>query len=203
MAWGSDTAAIQLSSITTEQFSDQVPTLDPRETAHVKVSVDCPGLPDRPRDRRGAPVARRSVPLPAPMERGAHAHGERAAHDAALDRHRRGRLPDGVTSLTASMSGCRRAAGMIDWIRTVQSIAAIGAVILATVVSWWKPGLPRLMFSAKQMSDTQPIDLNSAASWHQPACERHRRSLERPYRPVLASRMSSDPRAGSRPPGTT
>ena len=30
MAWGSDTAATQLSSITTEQFFNQVPTLNPR-----------------------------------------------------------------------------------------------------------------------------------------------------------------------------
>ena len=45
MAWGSDTAATQLSSITTEQFFDQVPTLNPRETAHVQVSVDFPGSP--------------------------------------------------------------------------------------------------------------------------------------------------------------
>jgi hypothetical protein len=45
MAWGSDTAATQLSSITTEQFFHQVPTLNPRETAHVQVSVDFPGSP--------------------------------------------------------------------------------------------------------------------------------------------------------------
>ena len=45
MAWGSDTAATQLSSITTEQFFDQVPTLNPRETAHVQVAVDFPGSP--------------------------------------------------------------------------------------------------------------------------------------------------------------
>ena len=45
MAWGSDTAATQLSSITTEQFFDQVPTLNPRETAHVQVSVDFPASP--------------------------------------------------------------------------------------------------------------------------------------------------------------
>jgi hypothetical protein len=37
MAWGSDTAATQLTGITTEQFFDQVPTLNPRETAHVQV----------------------------------------------------------------------------------------------------------------------------------------------------------------------
>jgi hypothetical protein len=45
MAWGSDTAATQLSSITTEQFFDQVPTLNPRETAHVQVWVEFPGSP--------------------------------------------------------------------------------------------------------------------------------------------------------------
>ena len=45
MAWGSDTAATQLSSITTEQFFNQIPTLNPRETAHCQVSVDFPGSP--------------------------------------------------------------------------------------------------------------------------------------------------------------
>jgi hypothetical protein len=45
MAWGSDTAATQLTSITTEQFFNQVPTLYPRETAHCQVSVDFPGSP--------------------------------------------------------------------------------------------------------------------------------------------------------------
>ena len=45
MAWGSDTAATQLTSITTEQFFNQVPTLNPRETAHVQVSVDFPSSP--------------------------------------------------------------------------------------------------------------------------------------------------------------
>jgi hypothetical protein len=45
MAWGSDTAATQLTSITTEQYFNQVPTLNPRETTHVQVSVDFPGSP--------------------------------------------------------------------------------------------------------------------------------------------------------------
>ena len=45
MAWGSDTAATQLTGITTEQFFDQVPTLNPRETAHVQVSVGFPSSP--------------------------------------------------------------------------------------------------------------------------------------------------------------
>jgi hypothetical protein len=58
MAWGSDTAATQLSSITTEQFFNQVPTLNPRETAHVQVAVDFPEFPDRPRDHRGVHHAR-------------------------------------------------------------------------------------------------------------------------------------------------
>jgi hypothetical protein len=39
---------------------------------------------------------------------------------------------------------------MIDWIRTVQGIAAIVAVIFATLVAWWNPGLPRLVFSPQQ-----------------------------------------------------
>jgi hypothetical protein len=45
MAWGSDVAATQLTGITTEQFFNQVPTLNPRETAHVQVSVDVPASP--------------------------------------------------------------------------------------------------------------------------------------------------------------
>jgi hypothetical protein len=45
MAWGSDTAATQLTGITTEQFFDQVPTLNPRETAHLQVAVDFPASP--------------------------------------------------------------------------------------------------------------------------------------------------------------
>jgi hypothetical protein len=36
---------------------------------------------------------------------------------------------------------------MIDWIKTIQGIAAIVAVIFATVVAWWNLGLPRLVFS--------------------------------------------------------
>jgi hypothetical protein len=45
MAWGSDTAATQLTGITTEQFFNQIPTLNPREAAHVQVSVDFPSSP--------------------------------------------------------------------------------------------------------------------------------------------------------------
>ena len=44
------------------------------------------------------PVERRSVRLPAPMGRGARAHGECATRHAPLDRHRRGHLPHGVAS---------------------------------------------------------------------------------------------------------
>jgi hypothetical protein len=45
MALGSDTAATQLTGITTEQFFDQAPTLNRRETAHVQVSIDFPASP--------------------------------------------------------------------------------------------------------------------------------------------------------------
>jgi hypothetical protein len=57
-----------------------------------------------PRD--GAALARRSVRLPAPMERGAGALWQRATLNARLDRHRRGHLPDGVASWTARTSSC-------------------------------------------------------------------------------------------------
>jgi hypothetical protein len=52
---------------------------------------------------------------------------------------------------------------MIDWIKTAQGVAAIVAAIFATMVAWWNLGLPCLVFSPEQMSDTQPIDLNSAS----------------------------------------
>jgi Concanavalin A-like lectin/glucanases superfamily len=45
---------------------------------------------------QGAALARRSVRLPAPMERAAGAIRQRATLNAPLDRHRRGHLPDGV-----------------------------------------------------------------------------------------------------------
>jgi hypothetical protein len=48
--------------------------------------------------RHGAAMARRSVRLPAPMERGACADWQCATRHAPLDRHRRGHLPDGVAS---------------------------------------------------------------------------------------------------------
>jgi hypothetical protein len=76
----------------------------------------------------GAALARRSVRLPAPMERAAGAHRECATGHAPLDRDRRGHLPDGVAS-------CRGSAGMTDWIRTTQGAAAIVAAIFATVVA--------------------------------------------------------------------
>ena len=66
------------------------------------------------------------------LERGACAHGQRATRHAPRDRHRRHHLPDGVASLTARMSGCRGDAGMIDWIKTAQGVAAIMAAIFAT-----------------------------------------------------------------------
>ena len=46
----------------------------------------------------GPPVERRPLRLPAPMGRGACAHGQSATRHAPLDRHRRGHLPDGVAS---------------------------------------------------------------------------------------------------------
>lgn len=46
MAWGSKTSATQLTSITTtEQFFDETPQLNPRETAHVEVEVDFQSTP--------------------------------------------------------------------------------------------------------------------------------------------------------------
>lgn len=45
MAWGADTASTQLTSITTEQFFSQTPTLNPGETAHCQVEVDFPTTP--------------------------------------------------------------------------------------------------------------------------------------------------------------
>lgn len=45
MAWSTETAATQLTSITSEQFFDQTPTLTPGETVHVQVSVDFPSSP--------------------------------------------------------------------------------------------------------------------------------------------------------------
>ena len=63
MAWGSDTAATQLTGITTEQFFNQVPTLNPRETAHVQLSVDFPSSPTDQRSSRCTPrwtIPRRS-----------------------------------------------------------------------------------------------------------------------------------------------
>ena len=40
MAWGSDTAATQLTSITTEQFFTTIPQLNPGESAHVQVQFE-------------------------------------------------------------------------------------------------------------------------------------------------------------------
>jgi hypothetical protein len=65
-------------------------------------------------------VERRSVRVSAPMERSAFAHGERVTRHAALDRHRRGHLPDGVA--TARILSRLSPTGMIDWIKTAQSL---------------------------------------------------------------------------------
>lgn len=45
MAWSSVSSATQLTSITTEQFFDVVPQLNPGESAHVTVEVNFPGSP--------------------------------------------------------------------------------------------------------------------------------------------------------------
>lgn len=45
MAWGSETNATQLTSITTEQFFSTLISLNPGETAVVQVSVDFPTTP--------------------------------------------------------------------------------------------------------------------------------------------------------------
>ena len=58
--------------------------------------------------RHGAAVARRSVRLPAPMERAACAHGQCATHNAAVDRYGRGRLPEGVATGSRPRRGWRR-----------------------------------------------------------------------------------------------
>ena len=55
--------------------------------------------------RHGAALARRSVRLPAPTERGAGALWQCPTCDAPLDRHRRGRLPDGVASGAPAIGG--------------------------------------------------------------------------------------------------
>jgi hypothetical protein len=50
--------------------------------------------------------------------------GECATRHARIDRHGRGHLPDGVASWTARISNCRGPAGVIDWMKTVDGIAA-------------------------------------------------------------------------------
>lgn len=45
MVWGAKVAATQLTNITAEQFFDSTPQLNPREMAHVQVSVDFPAGP--------------------------------------------------------------------------------------------------------------------------------------------------------------
>ena len=56
----------------------------------------------------GPPVGRRPLRLPAPLERGACAHGQCATRHAPRDRHRRGHLPDGVASNAFSLSKLSR-----------------------------------------------------------------------------------------------
>ncbi len=45
MAWGSKTSATQLTSITTEQFFNQTPTLTPGELLHCEVEYNPVGTP--------------------------------------------------------------------------------------------------------------------------------------------------------------
>src|ERR671911_730271 len=45
MAWGAKINATQVTAITTEQFFDQTPTLNPRESAHCHIQVDFPATP--------------------------------------------------------------------------------------------------------------------------------------------------------------
>ena len=52
---------------------------------------------------------------------------------------------------------------MFDWLKTTQAISATVAALFATMLAWWTLGRPRLVFDPEQMSDTLPIDLNSAA----------------------------------------
>ena len=73
------------------------------------------------------------------------------------------RQPARSRSWTVRISGCPVPAGMIAWIKTAQRVAAIVAAIFATMLAWWNPGLPRLVPSPEQMSDMQPVDLNSAS----------------------------------------
>lgn len=45
MAWQDKQTATQLTSITTEQFFDQTPSLNPRELCHVQIEIDFPASP--------------------------------------------------------------------------------------------------------------------------------------------------------------
>ena len=45
MAWAAKDGATQLTSITTEQFFDDTPSLNPGETAHIQVEVNFPTTP--------------------------------------------------------------------------------------------------------------------------------------------------------------
>jgi hypothetical protein len=40
--------------------------------------------------------------------------------------------------------------GTVAWVETAQGIAAIVAAVFPTMVAWWNPGLPRLVFSPQQ-----------------------------------------------------
>ena len=46
VAWGSDTAATQLTTVTVEQFFDTIPQIDPNEYVHVQVIANSSGTTD-------------------------------------------------------------------------------------------------------------------------------------------------------------
>jgi hypothetical protein len=64
-----------------------------------------------------------------------------------LRRGLRANRPEAIPRRPALRTALGRVPGLIDWIKTVQGIAAIVAVIFATVVAWWNLGLPHLVFS--------------------------------------------------------
>lgn len=45
VGWGSKNAATQLTSVTTEQFFDDTPQLDPNQIAHIEIEANPPASP--------------------------------------------------------------------------------------------------------------------------------------------------------------
>jgi hypothetical protein len=73
-------------------------------------------------------------------------------------------------------TGCSTTAGILG-------TAATGYIV-GSYDKNASPDNQRLYLNGRvaQMSDTQPIDLNSAPLWHRTACERHRRFVQRSHR---------------------